>query len=291
MPNHRRIFTSILLMSLAGLCAGETLNTPEPTDTGPLLLAPTSHIYSPYLADPRRVTFAFQVLSMLDSEVPDTGAARIALRMGGRLELFKWTDPDAPWQALQANLEVGFRGLFDPAYSLDNIGWDGNYGLLFSYRQDEGLAYRFGLYHNSGHLGDEYAERTGRKRIAYTREELLAGTQLNLTPYWQYYLEGAYCYNHGEKTLQERYRAQTGIQYQQHAFSPHERLGWYAGLDLSAYEEYDWRINKAVEVGFAFAAAPHVWRLALDYYQGQSVLGEFFQYEEEYLGVGLYLDM
>ena len=34
---------------------------------------------------------------------------------------------------------------------------------------------RFGTFHDSAHLGDEYVEETGRERINYTREELISG--------------------------------------------------------------------------------------------------------------------
>ena len=288
-----RLYLSILLLLFPStlLLADSTDVPPAQTPKYNIQIAPTHHIYSPYLADPKRVTFAFQTLHVSQSDIADSGMNRFALRMGGRLELFNWTGRDDPLQQLQANLEVGFRGHFDIERSQDNIGWDGNYGLIFTYRHNADIAFRFGPYHTSSHVGDEYAEGTGRKRIEYTREEILAGLLVNITSQWQYYLEAGYGYHQDEKPLQQRYRAQTGIQFQQAHLSTTERLGWYAGLDLSAYEERDWLINRALQVGFAFDAAPHVWRIALDYYRGQSVIGEFFQHNEEYVGFGLYLDI
>lgn len=291
MSCHHFFLISILFFQNTLLWAEQTSDSPDATTQQQFVLAPTSHIYSPYLADQKRVTFGLQLIYVTDTDIPDTGAERFALRLGGRLELFQWHSEADPQQRLQANIEVGFRGHFDTSQSQDNIGWDGNYGLLFSYRNNDSLAWRFGLYHTSSHVGDEYAERTGRKRISYTREEVLAGMQLNLNPQWQYYLEAGYGYNADEKPLQDFKRAQTGIQFQQTRFSSSKRLGWYAGLDLSSYEERDWDINKALQIGFAFAAAPHTWRLALDYYDGQSVIGEFFQHHERYAGLGLYLDI
>lgn len=264
----------------------------EATESAPLaqqqvVLAPTRHLYLPNLADQQRVTFGLQVLHMLNSTIPETGSSRFALRMGGRLELFNWTQQSNPVQQLQANLEVGFRGHFDIDHTLDNIGWDGNYGLLFSYRRSDSLAYRFGLYHNSSHIGDEYIERTARERINYTREETLLGMQYTLTPDWQYYLETGIARTQDSKPLQKRHRLQTGIQFQpfNHA------SGWYAGLDFSAYEENGWSINRALQIGFALNAAPHIWRIAFDYYRGRSTMGEFFQHQEEYVGLSLYLDV
>ncbi len=271
--------------------AEQILPTTATTNQSQFILAPTRHLYSPYLADQKRCTFGLQLLNVHDTDIPDTGSERFALRLGGRLELFHWGNTSQPQQGLQANLEIGFRGHFDTTQSQDNIGWDGNYGLLFSYRNNPTIAWRFGPYHTSSHVGDEYAERTARKRISYTREEILTGLQVNLNPQWQYYLEVGYGYNMDEKPLQKHKRAQTGIQYQQTNFSTTKRLGIFAGLDLSSYEERDWDINTALQLGFAFSATPHIWRVTLDYYNGQSIMGEFFQHNERYTGIGLYLDV
>ena len=254
-------------------------------------IAPTDHLYSPYIADQKRVSFGLQLLHVADSDIPDTGFKRFALRMGGRLELFNWTAQNKPEQQLQANFEVGFLGHFDIDHSQDNIGWDGNYGLIFSYQLNQSWSYRSGFYHNSSHIGDEYAERTGRQRISYTREEVLLGAQHNFNVHWQYYIELGIGYHQEDKPLQKSYRTQAGIQFQQSGFTKEQRLGWYTGLDISAYEENDWSINQALQVGFAFDADPHIWRVALDYYRGRSTLGEFFQHNEEYLGLSLYLDI
>ena len=271
------------------LAADEEQSRGEPAvATQGLSIAPTIHIYSPYLADPKRVTFGFQALSVSENTIPDIGDSLIGLRLGGRLELFQYA-----WQSnrLQANLEVGYRGRFDHSNSQDEIGWDGNYGLLFSFSGSELLAYRFGVYHTSSHIGDEYIERTGRERISYTREEYLLGVQLNLDPAWQIYAEGGSAYNLKTKPLQRRKRAQMGVQYQAAGFSISPRLGWFAAADFSAYEERDWMINRSFQLGYSFAAQPHTWRLALEHYDGQVPLGEFFQHDETYSGIGLYLDL
>ena len=265
-----------------------------PIETETFTFAPTTHIYTPYLADPKRVTFAFQALSVSESNVPDNGRKRFGLRLGGRLELFQHQWPATqtePVKRLQANLEVGYRGYFDYSQSQDEIGWDGNYGLLFSYRGSDTIAYRLGVYHNSAHLGDEYIERTGRKRINYTREEYLAGMQVNFNPQWQVYVEGGLAYKLKDKPLQRKKRAQMGLQYQHTGFEISGRLGWYAAADYSAYEERDWFINKSYQIGFSFDSRPHIWRLALEYHHGQIPLGEFFQHDEKYSGIGLYLDI
>lgn len=286
------ISTFLILFSPGELWAN---SPPEPAPAaGIFSLAPVTHIYPPYLADQKRVTFAMQILSVSQTDIPDTGNKRFGLRLGGRPELFnyQWSaEPGGTVKRLQANLEVGFRGHFDITRSLDNIGWDGNYGLIFSYQGSDFAACRFGVYHTSAHVGDEFAERTGRQRIEYTREELLAGLMLNVAPRWQVYAEGGYAYNLKNKPLQQHKRVQTGIQYQQHGFTFSPRAGWFVGFDVAAYEERDWHTSRSYIIGYSWQAQPHVWRLALEYYDGETPLGEFFQHAEQYSGISLQLDI
>ncbi len=51
-------------------------------------------------------------------------------------------------------------------------------------------------------MGDEYAERTGRLRINYTREEFLAGISGELGDRWRVYGEAAYGYDLRSETNQ-----------------------------------------------------------------------------------------
>ena len=293
-----RLYTALFLYLSAGIvlaATSEEQKQAEPTvETQGFTLTPTTHIYTPYLADQKRVTFAFQTIYVTHEKIPQSGYSRFGLRLGGRLELFKyeWRPVETQYaKQLQANLEVGFRGYYDNNYAQDEIGSDGNYGLLFSYRGDRDLAYRFGVYHTSSHIGDEYLIRTGRDRIGYTREELLGGIQYNLNPKWQVYAEIGYAYRLKDKPLQQKNRAQAGLQFQETGLAISERLGWYAAFDLSSYQERNWHINKSFQIGYSFDAFPHTWRLAFEYYNGQVPLGEFFKFDEEFISLGLYLDL
>lgn len=126
-----------------------------------------------YIADPIRSQSALMLIGVPSSDIRETGHARFSLRLGGQLRIVAFHpdgDPDRGWQL---DLEGGFFGHFDLGYSLDNIGWDGLFGLLLDYEPRPDLAFRFGTLHDSAHVGDEYAERTGRSRVGYTREEIV----------------------------------------------------------------------------------------------------------------------
>ena len=51
-----------------------------------------------------------------------------------------------------------------------------------------------GTKHDSAHVGDEHSERTGRQRIGYTREELVAGVSWRPARKWRIYAEGGFGY-------------------------------------------------------------------------------------------------
>ena len=181
-------------------------------------------------------------------------------------------------------------GIVDAAYSEDNIGWDGNYALFLDYRHSKKIAYRLGVHHTSSHVGDEFAERTGRQRINYTRQEWRLGSIWNMTDNWQTYLEVARTFDRRNKALQQSGRAEWGLQYErQNLFW--DRIGGYTALDISSYEENNWQANTTVQLGISWPTLKRQWRLGIEYYDGRSQMGEFFQFDEKYLSLGLWMDL
>ena len=252
---------------------------------------PEGDLYPLYIADPHHSGFMVQLMSFERTEIFDSGKARYGLKLGGRFGLFRVQPAGAPERGLQVSLEAGFLGQFDRDHSQDNIGWDGIYGLIFSLRTSEDLAFRFGVHHTSSHVGDEYAERTGRLRINYTREEFLAGISGEVGDRWRVYGEAAYGYDLSTEATQEPGRAQLGAEYESAPILGDNTVGWYAAADGSAYEERDWDINISVQAGFAMRTNERTWRFGIEHYDGRSLIGEFYQNDERYTALGLWLNL
>ena len=70
--------------------------------------------------------------------------------------------------------------------------------------------YKVAWQHLSSHVGDEYAERTGRRRIAYTRNELAGGISERIGERWRAYGEIGWGYSKKNDNLQEPGRLQGG---------------------------------------------------------------------------------
>ena len=123
----RTVICSWLCLALAAVCPGEEHRDDNVTEVE---LLPGERLYPAYAADPHRVTFSVQKLFYTDTDVAESGSPRFGLKSGGRFGIVRLQPQGRPERALQVSLEGGFDGQFDADHSLDNIGWDGNYGLL-----------------------------------------------------------------------------------------------------------------------------------------------------------------
>ena len=139
---------------------------------------------------------------------------------------------------------------------------------------------------------DAYIESTGRTRIDYTREEWLAGASWSFADAWRLYGEYGYGFDLRNEELMEPGRYQLGLEYQPAPTRWRGRAGWYAAADVSAYEEDEWDTNLTLQTGMAFytGVGSGVWRFGVEFYDGRSQIGEFFQDEETHFAWGLWFD-
>lgn len=288
MPRPSTFLLIALTCCLAS--AGEAVTADG--DDGRVTWLPNERMYRPYLADPLQTAFAIQWVSVSDVDIVGTGEPRMLLKLGGVfgfLRLHPRGQPDKGWQV---GIEAGFNAQFDIENGYDSIGWDGILGLLVSTAWDNGLSFQAGGRHRSAHIGDEIIERTGRSRIEYTREEILAALSWKFWNRWRVYGEGAWAYTINNSELQERPRAQGGLEYERiEAFGRHRRGGWFAAVNASSWQEKDWQVDTSVLAGIVFRSGERRWRLASGYHRGTVPLGEFFRDDETYLSLALWLDL
>lgn len=256
------------------------------------LLFPDETLYRAYLADPQRIAFALEVIGA-DTEIAETGSARFGLRVGGDFGVLRTRPRDPEGRVWQINFLGSLDAQFDVGESLDNIGWDGNFGTsLLTAKPGSPWSFRLGLFHTSAHRGDEFIERTGQGRIGYTREELQIGAQRALGPRWRGYLEGGWAFtNNADDGSQEPARAQAGLVYEVPDSLWDGRLGWYWAVDLATWEERGWTLDSAVQIGLSLPSDGNVWRVALSVADGRPPMGEFFQDSETWVSLGIWLDL
>jgi hypothetical protein len=277
---------SLLLSTSAALADGPL----PPTGAAVWEVFPPAEFYPYSIADPIRPQAAVMVLFVTDTDIPATGDRRFGLRLGGRFPIVRVHPEGEPDRGWQLDFNGGFIAEFDMEHSLDNIGWDGLYGLLLTYKPSSKFALRLGTRHDSAHLGDEYMERTGRTRIGYTREELVAGVSWMPEPRWHLYAEGGDSY--AVKPFQKRLRMQAGVEYLGTTKWRNGKTGWYAALDLRGYAENDWSPRLTMQIGLLLPTGfgTNRYRFALEIGTGRSILGEFFTSKETYAAIGWFFD-
>lgn len=265
----------------------------EDASGGTLRLGPATDLFPRSIADPRRSGFSVTYRHYGRSEIADAGSNRLGIRMGGSYGLLRVHPAGEPDRGYQLDVGANFLGQFDLDHALDNIGWDGLYHLSLAWSDGEGLALKLGTFHDSSHVGDEYAERTGRTRVGYTREEVVLGASRAFSRQWRLYAEAGRAYHRSNKELMDLWRGQAGLEYESPKRLWGAGIGWYAAADCSFFQENDWRGNATVQLGLVVPQDEigRRYRFGIEYYRGRSQLGEFFQDHESSLSVGLWWDL
>ena len=234
------------------------------------------------LADPRAPVTG--VRFQLPIETEDN--FKIENRLATHLSI--WRKSNEP-VSFEVQAEGGAFGRFDFNENWDMDGVDFRFGFPIVSRAGP-LALKLHPWHMTSHLGDEYIERTGRKRFVYARNEIALGFSWDLTADGEsrVYGEGGYALSRGD--VNEPWRFMAGVE----TVGRHLGPDWpetFAALNLTSFEEQDWGIQFNLEAG--------VWlrpekshrgvRFSLGYFRGPSALTQFFTENEEYWSVGFSL--
>ena len=252
---------------------------------------PSGHLHHGYIADPRRAGFGLQVLHYPKTAIPEAGNQRFDLKAGGELVLVRIHPHGSEDRGWEAALQGAFHGQFDIDRQLDNLGWDGWYGFLVAAVPIDHFSVRLGWLHDSSHVGDEYAERTGRRRIGYTRQELIAGSSWLTGRGLRLYGELGYATQMSNEELQKPTRLQAGLEWHPAKGVEGRYRGWYGAADLSSMQERDWKVDTSVQAGYRIDSGEKIWRFGIDWYEGRPPIGEFFQHTEQYIGLGMWVDI
>jgi hypothetical protein len=252
-------------------------------------LFPAGHVHPGYIADPHRPLTAVMAQFYTRTGIYDSTTARTGLNVGGSFGILRLAPAQPEGRSWQLSVDASLNAQFDSYNKLDNIGWDGKYGLSLTTTSGP-LSFRVGVLHDSAHIGDEYAERTGRTRIDYTREEAALGVGWQFARGWRVYGEGAYAYY--QLTEEQRpWRAQGGLEHTTRRMLLGGRFAWYAAVDFSATEERDWRLDTTVQAGVTTTSAGRRWRIGVQYIDGRPPMGEFFQDTEAWFALGVWIDL
>jgi uncharacterized protein DUF1207 len=246
---------------------------------------PTGDLFTTLLADPKEPRF------YLSYRVFKFRTDQIHAAVGGYGEIFglyrhRDTGGGYDWQA---NFGGGIHSQFDlQARSLDLVNTDYLIGFPFSFRKGA-ESYRFTLYHQSSHLGDEFLLHNNIERIELSFEalDLLRSYEWKT---WRIYYGGAYLI-HKEPADMKPALLHGGVEY----YAVERLVGrsrLVAGWDLKSDEEHDWSLNSSLKFGLqtdSSAANGRYIRVLVEGYKGFTPYGQFFRERISYAGIGVYL--
>jgi hypothetical protein len=249
-------------------------------DTG---ILPEGELFAPLLAGPRQPQFAVHYQAS-ESRVQNFNAALVEI--GGYFPLVRG---DIGAGRFEVGTQAGIFSLFNLDSDSSNlINTDFVVGLPLSYRLGAFSA-RAEVSHQSSHLGDEFLldhPNVNRINLSYEDAELLLAYDLLG---FRLYGGGGYIFSSEPDLEPAHWRG--GLEFRW------PRL--IAGLDLVAagdfqeFEEQDWAVDRSYTLGVAYRRRDtgREIRLMLEYFNGFSPNGQFFNSRLEYAGVGLFFDL
>jgi hypothetical protein len=244
---------------------------------------PDSLLYQSYLAGNKEPRFGTQWI-----HEKDIGWQWDAI-LGGRAGLLRYGTVNSPWpEGWQLDIEGAAFVRMNLEHDRDVDGADFRFGVPLTVRQGPWQG-KFGYYHLSSHLGDEYMVRNQTfDRINYVRDCLLLGVGFFLSPDLRLYSEADYAFN--IEGGAEPWKFQFGLEY-----SPAEPTQYWAkpffAINGLISQENDYSGNVTVQTGLQWRGrSGHLARIGMQYFNGMSEMAQFYRTHEEQIGMGMWYD-
>jgi hypothetical protein len=244
---------------------------------------PAGIVYQAYLANPKESRLSTVIFHEKDDDTLWDSV------LGGRFGLLRYGTCEGVWpQGWQFDIEGAAHVRLDPKAQRDLRGTDYRAGAQLTYG-DGPHRLRFGYYHLSAHVGDEFLlVNPTFPRLNFVREVLLLGYAYFLTDNLRLYGEAGWAFS---SDVSEPWEFQFGVDY-----APARPTGFrgapFFAVNGSIRQELDFGGNVAVQAGWAWRGAnsSHLLRTGLHYYNGFSDQYSFYRDFESQIGGGLWYD-
>ena len=245
---------------------------------------PDGLIYRSYMAGPREAKFQ---LNHLQEQGDDQTLWDVTL--GGRRGLLRWgsSDPLKP-EGWQLDLEGAAFVRINLDNDRDVDASDFRFGVPLTYGCGK-WQYKFGYYHLSSHLGDEFMVRNpGATRINYVRDAIVLGVSYNPTPAWRLYGEVAYAFFIAGGA--QPWELQFGVEYAQPGPTGTRGTPFFA-TNGHLREEVDFGGDYTMQVGWLWRGnSGSQFRTGFQLLTGKSNHYQWFDKSETQYGVAIWYD-
>lgn len=247
---------------------------------------PSELIYKSYLAGPRESRLGAQwVLEKHGNWLWDA-------TLGGHVGLLRYGN-DSP--VLPEGWQLDAEGAAFPRLSLDAerelVSADFRFGFPLTWRRGP-LESKFGYYHISSHLGDEFLiDHQGDPdfhRRNYVRDSLVWGVALRPHEAIRLYAEADWAFHEDGGTKPWEFQFGLDLSRPQ----PSGRLfDPFFAINSRLREEVDYSGNLTVQAGLQWhGQGGHLLRVGAQYFNGLSEQGQFLRRFEEQIGLGVWYD-
>lgn len=278
---------ALLLIGLLSSVSADTDGSRAEGEKNALRVLPDSRLFTPILADPRWPHFfASYQYYMDDDELKQVGA----VGFGESFSLLRQEHEFFGY--LELGLEPGVFSIFDlAAPSMDLVNADYRVALSLSHRKGP-VSSLVQVYHQSSHLGDEFILRDRvEKRINLSYESLYFLTSLDLLQSLRIYGGGGYIFRIEPAGI-DPWSWQLGFESSPPLLLAGGQLRPAFATDIQSSQESDWKLDVSVRAGFQiedeFADKRSLF-IFVEYYNGMSPNGQFFDRAIQSLGIGLHL--
>ncbi|MCF8025881.1 MAG: DUF1207 domain-containing protein [Desulfobacteraceae bacterium] len=275
-------FRAICLAVLAILLTSVPVRAREAED---IVFFPEDHIFAPLVADPKEPRF-FAGIHHFDNEASGTFTGA-AVGYGETFGLVrKNLAHDRVWQL---SIRGGIFSHFDMNTSSNNLlNSDYTIGLLWTYRYKD-LFVRARAYHQSSHLGDEYAKENPTLLKTATGFDYEAVDFLGAWSWHRLRFYGGLHYIAQSNPAHfDKWGYQGGMEY----YGTKEIVPkgvFVAGMDVKGFQELHWSPGYSLKAGLNFKNLGETGRyiqVMAEYYYGFIPFGQYYDYEMESYGIG-----
>jgi len=259
---------------------------PEAEEHLPLFL-PNQPLFQALLADPRWPHFSISYQHYLGNDLLRNVAAA---GFGESIGIYRF---QGPWDStMEIGIHAGVFSIFDiGTRSFDLINADYLFGIPITLKKGD-FTNMFRIFHQSSHLGDEFVLRGDTdERINLSYESVDNLFSYHLPAGFRIYAGVGYLIRKSPSDL-DPWSTQTGLEFR----SPVTWLGGavrpVASVDVQNRQESSWNTDISVRTGIQFENPDFLSRkllLLLEYYNGKSPNGQFYEDSIEFLGIGVHL--
>lgn len=249
---------------------------------------PEGIIYRSYLAGVTEPRMALHVIHVADND--DEPAWVYDGTLGGRKGLIRYgnRNPYRP-EGFQIDVAAAAQVRLNFEENMDVQATDYRVGVPFTYGWCN-KQIKFGYWHVSSHLGDEFMIRNvgAFTRYNYAKDSVVFGYSEYLSDEFRVYGEASWAF---WSDVAEEWEFQFGFEY-----APRCPTGIYGApffaFNANLREEVDFGGNFVAETGWAWRAdeGAGLLRIGVLYYNGQSSQRSFYNQSEEQIGLGIWYD-